>query len=382
MAMQIIDRNTIEQAPWPASLAAGTRAMLSALVREGTQAFIANVQAEVRLIFIDQYVLPLVIVDRQADPPNAYVCSPTTHYIDYTLREMDIELADQPLLRSILRPVVNRLRWLMRYSKAERAVYVNNWLLSTNLYPERLSLSQLQRIHLALLGMFPDHAIIYRSLNQALNQSTIENLEQLGYQRVFSRQIYLLDPRSGAHRKRNSYGNDRRLSQNTTYCWHENADLAEHAERMRQLYTYLYIDKYSHYNPQLTDYFMQSAISGNWLSFHALERDGKYDAVIAYMQHHHLITAPVVGYDPHIAKNEGLYRLLMFDSQRVASQKQLILHLSSGAADFKRARGAEAQTEFSLIYLKHLPKHRHLVWNILAKLSDTVIIPIMQKFQL
>src|SRR5262249_36098410 len=157
---------------------------------------IANVAAEVRLLLAGGAVLPLVLVDTPPACPNAYVCSPTTHYVDYARREVELELAGQPLLRQLLPPLIESLRPLLRWSQAERIVYLNNWLLSTNLYPP-LDTSTLHTIQQGLVATFPDHTIVVRSLNAGLNDTLIGQLERLGFQRIFSRQVYLLDPRDG-----------------------------------------------------------------------------------------------------------------------------------------------------------------------------------------
>jgi hypothetical protein len=65
-----------------------------------------------------------------------------------------------------------------------------------------------------------------------------------------------------------------------------------------------------------------------------------------------------------------------------AAARGRILHFSSGAASFKRLRGAEPHVEYSLVYHRHLPPRQRLPWRLLAWLSRVAIIPIMERYGL
>lgn len=406
--MHIYTRETIAAAPWPPGDSG--RPILSALVREGPRPFVANVSADVAALAAGGAVMPLVRVDAAPASPNAYVCSPTTHYVDYARREVELELharkrevsqggpalletlpgavsdwaheAGRSLLRAALPPALEALRPLMRWSEVERIVYVNNWLLSTNLYPA-LGAADVAAIRDGLLAAYPDHTIVFRSLNEGLNGPLIAALEGLGFERVFSRQVYLLDPRDGAYRRRNNYGNDRRLARRSAYRWRGADEIPPGAsERLRALYDDLYIGKYSRYNPRLTARFIAEALAGGWLTVLALEAGGRLDGVLGFIEQHGVLTAPLVGYDRGVAANAGLYRLLMLELVEQAAARGRVLHLSSGAASFKRLRGGEPWAEYSLVYHRHLPARRRLPWRLLAWLSRRAIIPLMEWYQL
>jgi hypothetical protein len=366
----------------PADAGDSSRPLLEALVREGARRFIANVDAEVLALAAGGALLPLVRVDAAPVRPNAYVCSPTTHYVDYARREVELELAGRPLLRAALPPLIGALRPLLRWSRAERIVYVNNWLLSTNLYPP-LGAASLGEIRDGLLAAFPSHAIVFRSLNAGLNGPLIADLERLGFQRVFSRQVYLLDPRDGSFRRRNNYGNDRRLARRSPYRWVAAAEIPpEAAGRLCELYGDLYLRKYSPYNPQLTPHYMRAALRGSWISTAALAEGERLDGVLGFIEQHEVMTAPLVGYDRSRDERAGLYRLLMLELLDRAAERGRVLHLSSGAASFKRLRGAEAHAEYSLIYHRHLQPRRRAPWLLLAWLSRRAIIPLMRRYGL
>ena len=378
--MQIYTRQSLDTIPWPADDSA--RPMLSALLREGARPFMANVEAEMRAVVVDGAVLPLVLVDAPPARPNAYVCSPTTHYVDYAQREVELELADHPLLRRLLPPLLEAMRPLLRWSQAERSVYVNNWLLSTNLYPA-LGGAALGELQHTLLAAFPDHSIVFRSLNAGLNGALILELERLGFQRVFSRQVYLLDPREGSFRRRNNYGHDRRLARRSPYRWLDAAAIPPSAApRLCDLYGDLYLRKYSVYNPQFTPHYLAQALCERWLTISALALGDRIDGVLGFIEQHGVITAPLVGYDTALGDQAGLYRLLMLALTEAAAERGRVLHLSSGAASFKRLRGAEAYAEYSLIYHRHLAPRRRLPWQLLGWLSRRAIIPLMRRYGL
>lgn len=380
--MQIYSRHNLHELEWPKHIPAPMRSMLSALVEQGIKRFVANASAEVQLLIVPEGALPLAIVDREPKEASSYVCSPTSHYIDYARQEVALELAQQPLLRRMVPPILSALRPIFRLSQIERIVYVNNWMLSTNLYPE-LSRETLMEIKRSLVQRFPDHTIVFRSLNEGMNAPIIDELEALGFLKAFSRQVYLLDPRDGSFRRHNSYGNDRRLAAKSSYRWRRHASLGPNeSERLLDLYNQLYLDKYSYYNPQFTRDFIEQALAGEWLRIAALERDARIDGLLGVIEQHGVITAPLVGYERSVSQKEGLYRLLMFDMLCQASERGCLLHLSSGAAKFKRLRGAEAFLEYSLVYNRHLKPQRRIAWQLLSWLSQRAIIPVMQRYQL
>ena len=379
----LYDRTTIDAVPWPATADGDyARRVLDPLVRHGPQRFFDNVDAEVLVLVADSVVLPVVV--NRPDPPqrNAYVCSPTTHYIDYAQREIEIELHDQPLLRTVAPALLAALRPLLRWSQFEQVVYVNNWLLSTNLYPP-LDQATLCAITAALMARFPQHVVVFRSVNVRLNGALLDDLRRLQMRLVFSRQVYILDPGAGRdYRKLRALASDVSLSRRTPYRWLSAAELsADHSARLAALYADLYIDKYSTDNPQFSTTFMATALAERWLTFWALEHNGRIDGVLGYVERHGVITPPVVGYDRAVPQKAGIYRLLSLKMIEEAEEHGWILHSSSGAAGFKRQRGSQPAIEYNLVYDRHLRLRRRLPWRVLEFLSRAVV-PLMVRFKL
>src|SRR3954451_3700254 len=176
MNIQIYDRNSLDQVPWPDTPdGAYARSLLLPLIRHGPRRLIDNADAEVRVLVAGDLVLPLVLGNPAASVKNSYVCSPTTHYIDYAKREIEIELPDQPFARALIPPMLDLLRPLLLWSKFEQVVFVNNWLLSTNLYPS-MPHELMQALRDLLVHSFPQHAIIFRSVNDQLNTALMDQL--------------------------------------------------------------------------------------------------------------------------------------------------------------------------------------------------------------
>lgn len=83
--------------------------------------------------------------------------------------------------------------WLRR-TNINKVIVVNNWMLSTNLY-HSINERQIEQITNLFVEKFPEHTILFRSLNNALYPVTTEALSTVGYKKIMSRSIYLFDPK-------------------------------------------------------------------------------------------------------------------------------------------------------------------------------------------
>lgn len=360
------------------------RRVLLPMMVQGPQAFVANVRAQVQIVCVGELVLPLMVVaaPRTCRSGQAYVTSMLTHYVDYAQREVELELQQQPHLRQIAPHLLEGLRPLLHIGRADQCVYVNNWLLSTNLYPP-LTADMITALHTALVQAFPQHSIVFRSLNVELHAELLGELHRRGYIALFSRQVYLLDPRDQAYRRRTDVKNDIQLARHTPYQWRTHTDLRQHdMPRLRALYDDLYLHKYSRHNPQFTTRFFSSALQYNWATLAALAQHSRLDGLLGYIERNGILTAPLVGYDRRVTQAAGLYRLITLRLSEIAAERGCILHASAGAARFKRTRGAVPALEYSMVFARHLAPHRQLGWAILAQLLDRLVVPTTQKYAL
>jgi hypothetical protein len=342
---------------------------------------IRNGRADLYVMGIDDIFLPIAVTDFNLG--NSYVCSIYNHYISYSLAELTT--LQNPGLEAMMAVLIRGTGLLFQAGQVDRAVYVNNWLLSTNLYGS-LTTDQVRRISAFLVDRFPDRAILWRSLNAARGEHQLDRYRENHYRLLGSRQIYWFDPVQFDQLRpsqRWHIRRDLRLLEKYPYeviCDRE-ALLADGA-RLIELYNLLYIEKYFDYNPQLTSQFLANTLRNPQFQFIALQLDGTIEGVVGFYVIDGVMTAPIFGYNTALSTKLGLYRLLSALLAQESLQRQLQLNESSGAADFKQHRGAVAQIEYTAVYDRHLPWHRQQAWGILQSIVDRVAIPLIRKYQL
>jgi hypothetical protein len=306
------------------------------------------------------------------------VCSPYAHYVSYAVQEFS-NLKNPPVeaaLRLLFRP----LGGYFRRSTLDRVAYVNNWLLSTNLYPAGVA-EQAGDIVDGLTREFPDRAIVFRSVDQRSNPDLFAALAARGCRMVFSRSIYFQDPASAYVQRKRQYREDLKLFKRTLYQVVDGDALGpDSAERLLQLYGDLYLDKYSRYNPQFTVDFIRLALAERLLHVKVLARDGRIDAVLGYVARRGYITAPLFGYDLGLPKDAALYRQLSTLISLEGLARGAVVHVSAGVGPFKRLRGGLPALEYSAVYDAHLPAWRRRPWALLQIIADRLAVPIFQKY--
>ena len=378
----LYDHETIDRVPWPETPDGDyARRVLAPMVAHGPEAFIENVHAEVRVLAAGGHALPLVLADPARAGTDSYVVSPTNHYVDYGKREVELELGGSPLLRRVLPPLLEGFRPLFRWGAADRVAYVNNWLLSTNLYPS-LAPDLLREVRDDVAAAFPDRAVVFRSVNETLNAGLARDLAALGFRPVFSRQVYLYDPRTPGPLPR-SLRQDAGLARRGPYAWAGADEIGDdEVPRLRELYAQLYLEKYSPFNPGFTDRFVRMALRERWLEVFALRREGRTVAVVGFVERGGVMTAPLIGYDRALPAGEGLYRRISYKLVEEARARGLLLNQSSGAAAFKRFRGGVPAMEMSFVFHRHLPPRARLPWRVLETASRRAIVPLMRRMKL
>lgn len=380
--ISLYDAGTIDHLPWPDTEDGRyAKQFLVPFVKHQPSHYIDNVHTQYCALTCDDLVLPISIND--AEYENSYVCSPFTHYVSYAKEEL--VLLDNHLLRKGLSCILNGLGLLLRGCKINKTVHVNNWLVSTNLYPN-MTFDQQKAILDFLKQRFPEHTIIFRSLNEANHLSIISELRQLHFTMIASRQVYLIHPSGPSSinaKARWLLKRDGALIDRYGYEVVDGKQLSdEEIPRMLELYNALYLEKYSLYNPQFNLKFMTLALRNNLLHFKVLRKNGRIDAILGYYCRNGVMTTPIFGYDLSVPRDVGLYRMLSVLLYRIALENGYLLNESSGAAQFKRNRGAKAEVEYSAVYSKHLPLHRQWCWSFLQTMINRVGIPLIQKYKL
>jgi hypothetical protein len=272
-------------------------------------------------------------------------------------------------------------------ARIDRLVQVNNWLLSTNLYPcawDGLDLGEVKRF---MVDSFPDHAIAFRSLNRFSNGVLIDRLKSMGFVAIPSRQVYIFDARDGDKSnflRRHNTRIDAKLLQNTSYDSVDGDALSPNDySRLEHLYNQLYLEKYSPLNPQFKAEWLRCGQADGWLQLRILRTaENRIDGVVGWFSNEKVLTAPIVGYDTSLPQSQGLYRLLTQMCLQESVRRRCVLNFSSGASLFKRLRGGQPEIEYSMVFVDHLNARRVRAWRLLGRVLHSVGIPIMKTFKL
>lgn len=369
MSVELFTRDTIAALPWPDTVDGRyARAYLGPLVERGPEVFVDNLTTTYGVLLVDgQVVLPFSVNDREY--ANSYVCSPYTHYVTYAKEELR-EL-DGRVLRAVLAAALTLLGVVFRVCRMNRVVLVNNWLLSTNLYPP-LRADQIAEVTAFLVARFPRHAIGFCSVDASLAGACAA----AGCELVPGRRISRTRPgeQSAKHRKR--WRRDLHLIARRGYrvVGVEPSDV----ERVVDLYGQLYLDKYSRNNPRFTAAFVRETLLGSTITYLGLTKDGRLDGVLGYFVRDGVLTTPVFGYDRALPQRTGLYRMLSAVVYDVAAREGLEVNDSAGAAGFKRLRGAVAEIEHRAVHVRHLPPRQRIGWQLLAVVLRRVAVPLLE----
>lgn len=345
---------------------------------------IRNVHTRLFALETENQLFPMT-VDDGGILNNSYVVSPLSAYTGYALEEL--HKIESRASRIGLEVLIRAVQGPLATYRIDRLVQMNNWMLSTNLYPPDYRGTELVSLTRMLTERFADHAICFRSLNRHTNATLMRRLEEAGYDLVPSRQLYLFDGSEGdasTYLRKHNVRLDSTLSRKSEYtlCRRDQWNQAE-LDRMADLYWQLYVEKYCHLNPQFTAEWIAAGHRDGWLEVYALQdRSGRIDGVLGLFSHAEIMTAPLVGYDTKLSQKLGLYRLLTFACLRLAAERRCLLNFSSGASHFKRLRGGVPEIEYSAIYTRHLPGGRQRVYKLLGVVLDRIGVPVMQHFKL
>lgn len=382
MKVKLFDKNSVDAIEWPEDeFSKYVKAYFVPLVNNCSSKYIANVNTEIIFIQVGALILPATVNSQEYD--NSFVCSIYSHYISYGQYEL-INFKSK-VLRLILKSMLSLFGFGFRLGKINRVVCVNNWLLTTNLYPDITSI-QIEMITSHLKKVYPKHAIVFRSLNRLTTNKLITIAESCEYHLMGARQVYILQDATLDHLKKQQR---RRLKKDNELINHHQyhvrfqdkmSDLE--AERIQVLYHFLYIEKYSPLNPQFTTDFFKLVTSSGFMKLYAIKKDKEARAILGYYAFNNIMTTPVFGYDINLDKQEGLYRVLNSVTMQLAEQNGYIDHASSGAAEFKRGRGYQAAIEYNAVYFQHLSWVRRFTWIFLKFIANQVAVPIIRKLKL
>ena len=344
------------------------------VLRHGSTWCASNLDTDFAFLRVGHIELPLTVNEAEWD--NSWVCSPFTHYVTYAQEET--RKAASPALAG---PAVAALRnvgkWLQR-ADFNRVVMVNNWLMSTVPWPVWNG-EQLPAAVESLRGQWPEHALVFRSLNGRSDAPLIRALADAGVRLIPSRQVWLFEPDSPALLRSRNWRQDLRLLEETDLelVPHESLSPTDFP-RIAELYRQLYLEKHSRHNPAYTIEWLRHLWSRDLLRYTALrEPGGEIVGVEARGILHGTMVSPIVGYARDRPMELGLYRRLAAIPIRAAREENVRLNLSAGVGRFKALRGGEPVMEFIAVVDRHLPRRRRRPWRAVEAVSRYLLAPVV-----
>jgi hypothetical protein len=375
MKAELFTRENVSSIVWPATPDADyVRRYFLPMMMDGAEKFIKNIyKTKLLLAKVGEVIIPMTISDFHLE--NTYTVSPYSHYVSYGAYEEVKHLNNLPvelLVKWIMRPIA----WYFRQADLDKVVYVNNYLLSTNLYPS-VNRDQLSALCEVLPAWFPDRLIVFRSVDAKKNPQILDTLKDKDYDIILSRQVWYMDPAEASLTRQ--YKEDMRVLRRHGYEIVEGKGLSDRElSRSLDLYNMLYLEKYSYYNPQFTFEFMKLARDHEILHLRALRQNGKINAVMGFFIRNGVMTQPLFGYDTSLPQEDGLYRLLTLLTLQEGLQRNLLVHASGGVGKFKKVRGGKPVIEYNAVFSKHLPVWRQRPWKLIQAISKYAI-PYFQK---
>lgn len=365
MTSQVFDKRNVDDIDWhQIEQGPEVSVYLEPLIRNGTDAYVSNSQHEVQLLVANRQAFPLVIAGSNYGKTPSYVVSNLCQYFDYVADEIVRSTSYGKTVRFMAQYLIPLARGIAATSGMERTVYVNNWLFSSNLYPNCSGIDW-EEVLVTLQRTFPDSAIMFRSVDEKALSKLKLNLEASGCKALSARLLYYLDFKETNLKKKRPYQQDKKR-------WVKQTDLRHHtlpaldkgtALSILEQYSKLYIGKHSKYNPAYTPLMLQNLHKSGFLNFEGIFEEERLLAIQLVWMRNGVATTPFIGYDQDIPSEKGLYRSLNTILTELSAEAEVLLNMSSGADKFKIQRGGKPTFEYNMVYFKHLKTHRQWVWK-------------------
>ncbi|MFZ5665332.1 MAG: hypothetical protein ACOY7L_08940 [Pseudomonadota bacterium] len=338
----------------------------------GSPALIANVEAEAVVEQAGRHALPVIVTDGAIG--MSYIAAPHSVYALYPRAELD--LVDLGWMRMPAAAAIAAADRLLRTLDINRAVQIDNWLISTCLHGNWKG-EGLAELRQRLAARFPGHYLLIRSVDDWSCPELTAALRGDGWLLLPCRQIWVTDDLQRDWAVRKSVKNDGRklaqsglVAEDVTHL--DDADAA----RVAALYAMLYIAKYSTLNPQYSAAWMQLAVESGLFHLRVVrDRAGQIMAAVGIVARGGIATNPMMGYDTQRPQSDGLYRIASWLVGDFALRQGLRLHGSAGAGHFKQQRGARSEIDYMAIHAAHLPGARRWPLKGIAAALETLAVP-------
>jgi hypothetical protein len=376
--VELYDSNNVDSLAWPDTEdCRHAKKLLVPLLKKGVSKFIDNINAETYALKAGEFVFPVLATTENYT--NSWVCSPYAHYISYGKESVGI--VGNVFLSKIIMYLIEGLGKLSRLGKMNSVVYVNNWMYSTDLYPDALRPELIKSIVQLLKKRFPRHAIIFRSLNGLTTPQWMDTLPKQGFQLIASRYVFVTDGKNESIYKTRILKSDLKLFKEHPYQLVDETDLhVDECQHLKNLYHQLYVIQHSHLQPQFNQNYFRLLFETRLLRFKVLKSDGVIKGVAGYYHRNNVMVCSIFGYEKNSSESNVIYRLLNTALLLEARKNGLLFNQSAGAAFFKSVRRAEGCLEYMAIYNKHLPAYRQIFWSTLKLFINKVGSKYMEKY--
>lgn len=375
--IKIYDSSNIHLIDWPDHEdGIYAKNFLLPLLRNGVHHYIDNVRTVLKVLKIDDIVLPITINDTEYD--NSYVCSPYTYYFTYAKNSTQIN--KNPLIEFATKGVFWALSTCYRLLDLNKVVTVNNWLISTNLYP-KMTPEQLVAVSRFLQSEFPSHAILFRSIDQETSPTQYQTLKNNHFSLIAAKQIFFTDTKQNDLFERRLYKSDLALLNSCGYDILDSEQLNEREiSQLLDLYRIVYGSKDADYYPQMNAEYLKLALKHEILHLKAIKKDGRIDGIVGFTSRNGVMTCPLFGYDKENPDHASLYRILCTILMEEARKNKLLFNQSAGASTYKKIRKAKDSIDFNAVNYNHLGSHRKIPWMIIKMIFNTIGLRCMKKY--
>lgn len=375
----LYDAKTIDTFTWPDTEDGfHSRKFLEPFVKNGIRHYVDNIQAEILLLNIEKFVFPVILPLDNCNM-NSYVCSPYKHYI--IMGKQHLNLIPNPTAVALIKPLMYLMEQMGKIGKMDSVVYVNNWLFSTDLYPEGLTEAHFQAIVDLLKKRFPLRAIVFRSLNEITSGEIMSALKKVGFQHIASRTVYISDVKNDEIFQTRIFKSDLRLLKNTPYTILDKKDLSiGDCDELLRLKNLLYLHQHSSFQPVMNKQYLELLFKQNLMHFKALKLEGAIKGIVGYYQLDHVMYCPYIGFDKTEPDHSVIYRLLNTVLLLEAKKNARFFNQSAGASFYKSVRRAQGTPEFMAVYSQHLPIKQKMGWCTLKYLMNKIGINYLKRF--
>lgn len=348
------------------------------LLQKGISHFVENILAEVNILKINNKLLPILITP--CIYHNSYVCSPYGHYISLGLESLSSMKGK--FRKKILEFGLKSLGAIIKKGRINPAVYINHSFFSTDLQPNDLTESEISSILFFLKKTFPNHSMIFRSINVQTCLDLKNRLKSCGFKFIATRQIYLTETKDPELYHTRIIKSDLRLwnKKHGYEVISQEAFTDEDEQQILGLYHSLSHDNHSKCNPKLTLHCLTLLKKHPSFQFKALKKNGRIHGVVGYHIKDNILHCSFFGYEKNHPESPMIYRLLSTMLLLEAKKNQNVFHQGAGASFYKSIRRAKKIQEHQAIYIKHLPIKQKCTWYLLKMVINTFAVPFMKRY--